>query len=108
MRVIWAQHEPISVGDLTEKLSGNRPLAYTTVMTVTERLRNKGWLERVKVSRSYRYSAARTEQDYTADLMDLVLDGSADRTTALLHFAGRLDPAEAAALRAALDRAAGE
>ncbi|MGP3684255.1 BlaI/MecI/CopY family transcriptional regulator [Streptomyces sp. IBSNAI002] len=104
MVVIWAHDEPITVRDLTDALNDARPLAYSTVMTVAERLRHKGWLTRTRQGRAYRYTGARSAGDYTAELLGHVLDTSADRTTALLRFAGRLQPADAAALRSALDR----
>ncbi|MEV0601887.1 BlaI/MecI/CopY family transcriptional regulator [Streptomyces sp. NPDC050315] len=103
MSVVWASEESLSIQRLTDVLNEQRPLAYTTVMTVTERLRAKGWLERTKHGRSYRYSALRSADDYTAELMEQALASSADRANALLHFAGRLDADEAVALRKALD-----
>ncbi len=103
MRVVWASPEPVGIQRITDTLNESRPLAYTTVMTVTERLRSKRWLVRVKQGRSYRYSALRSADDYTAELMEQALQSSSDRATALLHFAGRLEAAEAAALRKALD-----
>ncbi|MFE5602616.1 BlaI/MecI/CopY family transcriptional regulator [Streptomyces coelicoflavus] len=104
MRVMWASGEPLNIHSIVEVLhrEGRQP-AYTTVMTVTERLRTKGWLERVKQGRSFQYTALRSADDYSADLMDQALDSSADRESALLRFAGRLDPDEAAALRRALE-----
>ncbi|MET8830723.1 BlaI/MecI/CopY family transcriptional regulator [Streptomyces sp. NPDC004610] len=111
MRVLWAAADdgPVTIHTITDALNAEgRNLAYTTVMTVTERLRTKGWLTREKVSRSFRYSALRTADDYSAQLMTQALDSSADRTGALLRFAGRLDAAEAAALRRALDALPGD
>jgi predicted transcriptional regulator len=103
MRVLWASDSPLNTHAITDELNAEgRQLAYTTVMTVTERLRTKGWLERVKVSRSFQYSPLRTAEDYSAELMEQALDSSADRAGALLRFAGRLDATEAAALRRAL------
>ncbi|MEU0715725.1 BlaI/MecI/CopY family transcriptional regulator [Streptomyces lavendulocolor] len=104
MAVVWQSGEPVSVRSLTNALNNERPLAYTTVMTVTERLREKGWLTRTKEGRSYRYSAARSAEDYTAELMQQALDASEDRTTALARFVDGLDADEAAALRDALAR----
>ncbi|MFI9031008.1 BlaI/MecI/CopY family transcriptional regulator [Streptomyces sp. NPDC053560] len=103
MRVVWASAEPLSIQRITDVLNEERPLAYTTVMTVTERLRAKGWLGRAKRGRSYRYSPLRSADDYTAELMEQALASCTDRANALLHFAGRLDADEAAALRKALD-----
>jgi len=102
MRVVWASSEPLAIQQITDALNEERPLAYTTVMTVTERLRTKGWLERAKKGRSYRYSAVRSADDYTAELMEQALESSVDRGNALLRFAGRLDADEVAALREAL------
>lgn len=104
MRLVWHHHEPVTVRTITETLSRQRPLAYTTVMTVTDRLRDKGWLTRVKNGRSYRYAAALSPEDYTAQLMGQVLDDSTDRAAALMRFAGQLKSEEAVALRAALRR----
>ncbi|GAA1708042.1 BlaI/MecI/CopY family transcriptional regulator [Streptomyces yatensis] len=104
MRVMWASDEPLTIQRITDALNEERPLAYTTVMTVTERLRTKGWLDRAKQGRSYRYSALRFEDDYTAELMEHALESSANRAEALLRFAGRLDASEAATLREALGR----
>lgn len=104
MRVVWAHQEPLAIQQITDLLNEERALAYTTVMTVTDRLRKKGWLERVKSGRSYRYSAVRSAEEYTAELMEQALESSADRTNALVRFAGRLDASEAAALREALNQ----
>lgn len=104
MAVVWRSGDGVSVRSLTNTLNEERSLAYTTVMTVTERLREKGWLTRSKEGRSYRYRAARSAEDYTAELMQQALDTSGDRKTALVRFVDRLDADEAAALRAALGR----
>ncbi|GAA4306247.1 BlaI/MecI/CopY family transcriptional regulator [Streptomyces venetus] len=103
MRVMWAGREPLNIHEIVDALHRDgRQSAYTTVMTVTERLRTKGWLERVKQGRSFRYSPLRNADDYSAELMEQALESSTDRESALLRFAGRLDASEAAALRQAL------
>ncbi|EGX55176.1 regulator [Streptomyces zinciresistens K42] len=104
MRVLWAAGgKSLTIHEVADALNGDgRDLAYTTVMTVTERLRTKGWLERVKQGRSFRYSVLRSADDYSAELMEQALESSVDRAGALLRFAGRLDAAEAEALRRAL------
>lgn len=108
MRVVWEERRPLTGHEIAERLSHSRKIAYTTLITVIERLRAKGILTRFRDGRSYRYQAATSEETYAAQLMSEVLEGSADRPRALLAFAGRLDPHEAAALRAALDRASQE
>ncbi|MGP3684238.1 BlaI/MecI/CopY family transcriptional regulator [Streptomyces sp. IBSNAI002] len=102
MRVVWSSPGPIAVQAIVDELVKQRPLAYTTVMTVVDRLREKGWLTREKQGRAYRYSATRSAEEYTADLMGQALNASDDRVGTLARFAGRLTAAEADALRQAL------
>jgi predicted transcriptional regulator len=77
-------------------------LAYTTVMTVMDRLFRKGWLVRERVGRSYLYSPALTRGEYTAKLMRDVLSTTDDRGLALLHFVETMESAEYEALREAV------
>ena len=102
MRAVWHRDEPVTVREILEAVNQQRTLAYTTVITVTERLRDKGLLGRSRQGRSYVYQALVTPDDYSAQLMTQVLDAADDRSGALLRFADQLDPGEAAALRAAL------
>jgi predicted transcriptional regulator len=53
LRVLW-KTPAASVADVRAGLS--RPLAYTTVMTVLERMAAKGVVDRRKLGRAYRYS----------------------------------------------------
>lgn len=106
MRVVWDHTGPVTVRSVRDEIQGERP-AYTTVVTVIERLRAKGWLSRVKQGRSYLYEATDSEGDYTAGLMSSALDGAGNRSAALLSFAGRLEPDEVEALRQALSNVSG-
>lgn len=103
--VLWRASTPLTVREVQEGLeaSGTRDLAYTTVMTVLDRLGTKTMVTRERDGRAFRYSAALSREESTAELLNATLDSSGDRTAALLHFARTVDPAEAAALRAALD-----
>ena len=42
MVLLWRAGEPLTVADVQELLARDRDLAYTTVMTVLERLAKKG------------------------------------------------------------------
>ena len=108
MAVIWQHAEPVSVRVVVDELAGERAVAYTTAITVIERLRAKGWLVREREGRSFLYAATCEEHEYAAHLMSSVLQGSGDRSAALLSFAGQLDAAEAEALREALTQAQGD
>lgn len=102
MAVIWRHAKPVPVRLVVDELAGERAVAYTTAITVIERLRAKGWLVRERQGRSYLYAATCDEHEYTAHLMNSVLHGSGDRSAALLSFAGQLEASEVEALREAL------
>jgi predicted transcriptional regulator len=104
MRAIWARGEPVTVRDVLGDLEAERPLAYTTVMTVMGNLRKKGWLRRHDEGRAYRYEALVSAEQYSAALMRQALAASADRPGVLMHFLGDLTPEEAAALEEAYQR----
>jgi predicted transcriptional regulator len=105
MDVLWGSDAPLTVREVQEGLEagGSSGLAYTTVMTVLDRLGAKEMVSRERDGRAFRYTAALSREAATAELLHATLDRSGDRTAALVHFARTVDPAEAAALRAALD-----
>ena len=105
MHRIWARHEPVTVRDILGDLQRERPIAYTTVMTVMENLYHKGWLERERDGRAWRYMPTRSRSGYTAALMQEALETNPDRRTALAHFVLQLSPRDAALLQQALDSA---
>ncbi len=102
---LWQWGRPVLVREMVEDLRGERPLAYTTVMTVMENLHRKGWLRRERDGRAWRYEPTGSRSGYTAGLMTDALGTSADRRTALAHFVLQMSPHDAALLRDALDRA---
>jgi len=59
MQHIWTAGAPMSVRQLVEQINHGRerPLAYTTVMTVMSRLAEKGALSRRPEGRGYLYEA---------------------------------------------------
>jgi predicted transcriptional regulator len=100
---LWAWGEPATVRDVVEDLRRERPLAYTTVMTVMDNLHRKGVLAREMEGRAYRYHPVQTREEHSAELMREVLDASSDRAATLVHFLGRMRPSDVARLRAALE-----
>lgn len=105
MEAIWSAEEPLTVRTIVDQLNQERSLAYTTVQTVTEILYRKGWLQREKDGRAYRYWARSSRDDYTAGLVQEALSATPDRTAALVRLVKQMAPDEAAELRAALDTA---
>jgi predicted transcriptional regulator len=105
MEELWASTTPRSVREVHAALTRHRDLAYTTVMTVLDRLAKKGLVQRERDGRAYLYAPERTRDELVADVMHTTLDGDAgDRTAALVAFVSRVSPEEAAAMRAALAR----
>lgn len=103
MDAIWRAEEPVTVQQVADALAAaQHEVAYTTAITVIERLRAKGWLDRERKGRSFHYAATRDEAQYTAWLMEQALGTTSDRSAALLRFTGTLTDAEVEALRTAL------
>jgi len=104
MTQLWNAGEPLTVRRVHELLSRDRDLAYTTVMTVLDRLAKKGVVTQQRADRAYRYAPAQTRAEMTAALMLDALSAAPDgvRGAALARFVGRLDPS---ALTAAIEAA---
>ena len=101
---LWEWGRPALVREMVDALHDDRPLAYTTVMTVMENLHRKGWLRRERDGRAWRYEPTGSRSGYTAALMNEALGTTPDRRTALAHFVLDTSPHDAAPLREALDQ----
>jgi predicted transcriptional regulator len=89
MAFLWASTAPLSVRDVHARVGIDRDLAYTTVMTVLDRLAKKGTLTRVLEGRAWLYSPATTRLELVvAEVTELLSD---------------LDPAERVAARASIE-----
>lgn len=108
MRRIWARQEPVTVRDVLGDLERERPIAYTTVMTVMDNLRKKGWLRRTAEGRAYQYSPLVSAEEYGAGVMREALAASSDRPAVLMHFIEELSADEADALEEAYRRLTGK
>ncbi|SFB39655.1 Predicted transcriptional regulator [Nocardioides alpinus] len=88
--------------EVHERLSG-RDLAYTTVMTVLDRLVAKDVVVRERDGRAYRYAPRQSRAAMTAGLMHEALgETGSDRDQALVSFVGEASAEDLAALRRAL------
>ena len=102
---LWAAGEPLTVRQVHEALSAERDLAYTTVMTVLQRLARKNLVSQIRDDRAHQYVPVHGPDELVAGLMVDALDqaaGSVDRQAALVHFVERVGADEAEALRRAL------
>lgn len=94
----------ITVREVHERLQDDRHIAYTTVMTVLDRLAKKDLVTRERDGRAWSYSPADTREAMTANTMrrTLVDMEVTDRRAALLHFLDGATTDEIADLKAAL------
>lgn len=102
LEVLWDRDQPSLVREVVRALV-DRELAYTTVMTVLDRLEKKGVVRRERDGRAWRYEPTTTREGYVAQLMIEALDLAGNRGVALTRFAERVPGAEAEALSRALD-----
>ena len=103
---LWDAPGPQTVRQVHESLAVSRELAYTTVMTVLQRLARKGLLLQIRDDRAHQYAPAYGRDELVAGLMVDALAQAADsggRQAALMRFVGRVDAEEADALRRALE-----
>jgi predicted transcriptional regulator len=102
MGVIWQADSPVSVRLVLDALNGQRdsPLAYTTVMTVMNRLAAKDVLARHGERRRYVYAA--TAADAAGLAVRDVLRAHGDAAVAHFVDEARADPAVLRRLRALL------
>jgi predicted transcriptional regulator len=104
-------HGPLSVGEVTARFGEPRGLARTTVLTVMERLREKGYLTRTKADGVFRYApyAGKAEllRDLVHEFVEKALEGSVSPFFAYLAGEKALSDEEVAALRQLLEEAAG-
>ncbi|GAA3763249.1 putative transcriptional regulator [Spinactinospora alkalitolerans] len=105
MQSVWTNGEPMRVRDVVEDLNRERKVAFTTVQTVMDILFRKGWLQRSKEGRSYRYWAAASQEDYATGLVEEALESAPDQAAVLSRLVARLPSDELAGLRGALDDA---
>jgi predicted transcriptional regulator len=86
-----AQRPEVTSSDVAEHFADARQVARTTVVTMMERLRNKGYLIRKKSGGVFRYSSRIAEstllQSLMRDFVDRVLGGSMEPFVSFL--AGR-------------------
>lgn len=106
MEVLWNSEQPKTVREVHQELSSQRELAYTTVMTVLDRLAKKHLALRKLTGRAWLYQAADTRAAMIAAELLQVLQAAADsRSQALQHFVVQLPKQDAAVLAEALKQA---
>lgn len=98
-----AEHGPVTVGEVAERFGEPQGLARSTILTVMERLRLKGYLTRGKVEGVYQYAspvpAEELLRDVVGDFVQRTLSGSLSPFAAYLSEAEDVSDAELAQLQ---------
>ncbi len=110
MEVIWQSPNSVSVRDITEILQKKRKIAYTTVMTIMNRLVDKGLLNRKQDGRAYLYKGAVSKDKFLTRISRQIIKNfvASFGDAAVAHFVeevGKLSPAKRAGLRKLLKEA---
>jgi predicted transcriptional regulator len=97
------EHHPITVREVTAQFAETHGHARTTVLTMMERLREKGYLTRRKMGGVNRYSPSETKpellQGLVRDFVQKALGGSVSPFVAYLGREARLSPEELSELK---------
>ena len=84
MDVLWRSAAPTSVRDVHEALRADRDSAYTTVMTVLDRLSKKGVVTRQLDGRAWLYQPTYSRVElYEAAIRDIMAELDDDDRSAL-------------------------
>lgn len=104
MELLWGSDGSRSVAEVHVAMSEERELAYTTVMTVLDRLAKKGMAKRELVNRAWQYEPADPQHVVIAREMRVLLDGvdGETRRAALTELAQSFTDDDRAALQAAV------
>ena len=88
MKAVWRK-PPVAVRDVQEAIRPSRILAYTTVMTIMDRLYHKGFLTRKLQSRTHFYEPsiayAEVRDEALRKFLEYFFDGSPDRLREFLN-----------------------
>src|SRR5690625_5544301 len=87
---LWSAPESQTVRQVHEALSSRRDLAYTTVMTVLQRLAKKNLVSQIRDDRAHRYTPVRGRDELVAGLMVEALDQRSEEHTSELQSRGHL------------------
>lgn len=102
MDVLWSSETALTARDIQERFTSHVP-AITTIITVLDRMRIKGSVEREATGgRSHVFRATVSRDDQIAQVMADALSAAHDQTAALMLFAGNLSVEDRAFLGRAL------
>ncbi|MBM7774381.1 putative transcriptional regulator [Actinokineospora baliensis] len=94
--------EPLSPGEVLERLDPSGTLSYSAVVTTLTRLHEKKAVTRERSGRAYRYTAVTDPAALIAWRMTRLLDAEPDRTSILTRFVSNLTEKDEKTLRTLL------
>src|SRR5580693_2422911 len=104
MNTLWPLGEG-TVREIRDGLAPRRPRAYTTIMTIMDRLARKGVVERRKVGRAYMYSPNLSAEDARTQALGHVIENffGGSKEALFAHLSGDAPRARAAAAAVGAD-----
>jgi predicted transcriptional regulator len=103
MRILWSHEDAIGARVVQESFEDDHVPAYTTLLTVLDRLQKKGEVIRIATSpRKVRFRPTRSDGERAGAAMLSVLESTGDREEALAQFADHLTARDAEMLERAL------
>lgn len=96
LSVLWPMREG-TVRDIHRALAATRPRAYTTVLTIMDRLEQKGIVARRKVGRAFLYQARLSAEEARLKAVEKIVEGFFDGSPAALaaHLSSLAPPGSA-------------
>lgn len=100
MGVLW-DRGPSTVARVHAALKGRRDVAYTTVLTILSRLKEKGLVQRTQVDSSHLYEPTMTREEFAGSVVEGVVDSllEAFSQPALAYFVRRLSEKDESLLK---------
>ena len=68
LKLIW-QHGPLTVREIREHLTVDEEIPYTSVLSLVQLMEQKGYLGHKREGKTHRYSAKKTRQTMTRNLL---------------------------------------
>jgi|BarGraNGADG00212_1021973.scaffolds.fasta_scaffold00103_25 predicted transcriptional regulator len=94
MEALWDRGGWLTPGEVLEVLAEQRPISYTTVMTILVRLWRKERLVRQPAGRAFAYRPKQNREEHAASRMADILTALKNRPAALSHFVAGLTPGD--------------
>lgn len=111
LQVLW-KHGPGTVRQIHEKLPGDPPRVYTTILKLLQIMAEKGLVKRNEAERAHVYEACvgaeQTQRRLLSHLLDRAFEGSASKLVLQALSAKPASKAELAEIRRLLDRLKGD